>query len=283
MKWFKHFSDNHRGRSIQYLMDQLGHKGLTYYLLLEMCAEKLDKTKGEVVTETDCTFYFHPRVVQSSLRLSAAGVSSLLSAGAEVKLFSYEINSNEIKIMMPMLLDLLEKNLKKRTPRSLKESSKSPSDKDKDKDKDVEYIKINTIAASQISTEVEIMEPKKKALTSEQKDLNKRIWESYRDAYLLRWKQEPIRNATVNGQISMLRSRLGEDAVKVVSFYVMSNNSFYIGKCHPIGLCLNDAEGLRTQMLNGKAITTTMVRQFEKQNQMKESFEAIDEFYKDKK
>jgi hypothetical protein len=138
MLWFKHYTDNHRGRSIQHLMDAMGHKGLSYYILMEMCAEKLTKNKSDIVTEEDCVFYFHPRVLASNLRLSVAGVSSLLRHCDTLKLFSSEINSKEIKIFMPMLLNLLEKGYKKSPKKALFEDQKRTSDVDIDIELDVD-------------------------------------------------------------------------------------------------------------------------------------------------
>lgn len=94
--------------------------------------------------------------------------------------------------------------------------------------------------------------------------LNKRIWESYRQAYLTRYKVDPARNATVNTQISQLGKRLGEEAVEVIAFYLGSNNGYYVQRCHPVGACLSDAESLRTQWLRGRAITRNDVKDFEK-------------------
>jgi hypothetical protein len=107
-------------------------------------------------------------------------------------------------------------------------------------------------------------------------ELNKKIWEGYKTAYLSRWKKEPIRNAKVNKNISELGKRLGEDAVQVVNFYVFHNDGFYIKKAHDIGLCLKDAESLHTQWFNGKQITSTSIRNFEKSQTMNETLERIE-------
>lgn len=138
MKWFKHHTDNHRGRSIQDLMDQMGHVGLSYYIILEMCAEKLQKNKDETVTEVDCLFRFSQRIVRHSCRISQTNLRRLLDICQTNGLLSWKDAGNEIEISMPILLDLLEKNLKKRTIRGLRVSSKHPLDKDKDIDKDKE-------------------------------------------------------------------------------------------------------------------------------------------------
>lgn len=137
MKWLKVMSDTHRGRSMQFLLDAMGHKGLCYYFLIEMCAEKLEKNEQGVVTEKDCEFYFHSRVISSALRLSDANVSLLLRHCEDLGLCEARRNGSEIFIKMPMLLNLLERNYKKSTKSVPKYATKSPLDVDKDKEEDV--------------------------------------------------------------------------------------------------------------------------------------------------
>jgi hypothetical protein len=83
------------------------------------------------------------------------------------------------------------------------------------------------------------------------KELNAVTWKAYETAYFNRYKAEPVRNATVNGQISNLVKRLGKEAPDVVRYYVEQDRPFYNQSCHPVGLCLKDAEALRTQWATG--------------------------------
>lgn len=137
MKWFKHYTDNHRGRSIQDLLDKLGHTGLCYYLLVEMCAEKLEKDdKG--LTDADCLFSFHVRVVRQNLRISPINLRHLLGICATNGLLSFELSGNSLQISMPILLDLLDHNTKKAQLTRKKYAIKSPLDKEIDKDKEID-------------------------------------------------------------------------------------------------------------------------------------------------
>ena len=120
-----------------------------------------------------------------------------------------------------------------------------------------------------------------KPVDFEQKNLNKKIWDSYLNAYRLRYGVDPVRNATINTQISGLGKRLGAEAVDVVKFYLAHNDSFYLKGTHSIGLCLRDCESLRTQMLRGTAVTGTMVKSFEKQNKFNETMSQIDKMWGD--
>ncbi len=113
MRWFKHFTDNHRGRSIQTLIDRMGHAGLAYYLLLEACAEKLDKRPDRDLDETDCVFNFHPAVLRNILRMKSGSARQILGISQELGLFNFSESDNEVRIEMPMLLDLLDYDHKK--------------------------------------------------------------------------------------------------------------------------------------------------------------------------
>lgn len=107
------------------------------------------------------------------------------------------------------------------------------------------------------------------------RELTREIWESYRAAYFGRYKVEPARNVKVNSAISQLAARLGPDAIEVVSFFVSHNEGFYLKKMHSIGLCLQDAESLLTQLKRGRSVTSMDVREFEKTNHFISQVERI--------
>lgn len=119
-------------------MDKMSHVGLSYYIIVELCAEKLHKSKDEIVTEADCLFRFSQRIVRQSCRISQTNLGLLLDICQTNGLLSWKLVGNEIEIYMPILLDLLEKNLKKRTLRSLHADSSTPLDIEQDIDKEVD-------------------------------------------------------------------------------------------------------------------------------------------------
>lgn len=102
---------------------------------------------------------------------------------------------------------------------------------------------------------------KKREVSPAAKELRQKIWESYSLAYFERYGTEPVRNATVNTQIVRLADRLGDEAPAVVRFYLGHSTAFYVRCAHPIGLCLKDAEGLRTQWATGSKITARQAQQ----------------------
>lgn len=257
MKWFKHFTDNHRGRSMQFLFDEMGHTGLSsWYVLMEICAEKLDRKADKNLEEVDCLLEFHARVVRQSLRISPATLQRLLDICQQLGLLKYEFSTNSLKISMPILLDLLDYDAKKSRQRRAKVTTENRLDKNR--------IEKNREDTDTYSFKSPTTAQKRTVVSDERKELNRKVWESYAAAYQERYKTDPARNATVNGQISKLAERLGKDAIEVIEFYVFHNESFYVRKMHPVGMCLQDAEGLLTQWKKGRAITSQDVRMFEK-------------------
>jgi len=136
MKWFKHFADNNRGKSMEHLYETMGHKGpCAYWWLVEMCVEKLEKPTDREVTIDDCCFTFHSRTVRDTLRLSATNVSRLLHECATFGLLEFHVDGAFIKIKMPILLEWLDYDSKKPRPRRDRGANESRLDTDTDKDK----------------------------------------------------------------------------------------------------------------------------------------------------
>jgi hypothetical protein len=83
-------------------------------------------------------------------------------------------------------------------------------------------------------------------------------WTAYATAYAVRYRVEPVRNATVNGQLANFVSRIGSvEAPPVAAFYVRSNNARYVSSGHSVGMMLMDAEKLRTEWATGRQATAT--------------------------
>lgn len=97
--------------------------------------------------------------------------------------------------------------------------------------------------------------PKEPAPSSE-------AWSAYAAAYLRRYGADPVRNATVNGQLSQMVSRIGSaEAPDVAAWYVQSRNSFYVQSGHSVGILLRDCEKLRTEWATGRQVTQTQAIQ----------------------
>lgn len=81
-------------------------------------------------------------------------------------------------------------------------------------------------------------------------------WEAYSAAYAQRYSEPPVRNRTVNGQLSQFIGRIGADeAPAVAAFFVGHQNGLYVSAMHPVNLLLRDAEKLRTEWATGRQTT----------------------------
>jgi len=78
-------------------------------------------------------------------------------------------------------------------------------------------------------------------------------WAAYSAAYLIRYAVDPVRNATVNGQLAQLVARLGaQEAPQVAGWYLSHRNQFYTSCGHSVGILLRDCEKLRTEWATGR-------------------------------
>lgn len=90
-------------------------------------------------------------------------------------------------------------------------------------------------------------------------------WAAYAEAYRRRYNAEPVRNATVNGQLAQLVGRLGADeSPSVAAWYVGHQNRFYVGAGHSVGVLLRDCEKLRTEWATGRQGTAAQANQADK-------------------
>jgi hypothetical protein len=82
------------------------------------------------------------------------------------------------------------------------------------------------------------------------------VWEAYAAAYAERYGPQPVRNASVNGQLAMVVAKLGADeAPAVARFFVGHQHGLYVSAMHPVNLLLRDAERLRTEWATGRQVT----------------------------
>ena len=86
-------------------------------------------------------------------------------------------------------------------------------------------------------------------------------WEAYAAAYRRRYGADPVRNATVNGQLANFVKRIGQDESPLVAaFYVGHAGRMYVQAMHPLNLLVRDAEKLRTEWATGRIQTETKAR-----------------------
>jgi hypothetical protein len=105
------------------------------------------------------------------------------------------------------------------------------------------------------------------------------VWQSYYDAYLLRYRVEPLRNARINAMCTMLAGLVGNEvAPRLAAYYVESRHWLYAEAKHPMNLLVRDAQKLHTEMLSGKVTTRRAAQREETYN---ENDAAIAEYLRD--
>lgn len=106
------------------------------------------------------------------------------------------------------------------------------------------------------------VKPAKKQKAEKESAPTAETWTAYAGAYESRYGTQPVRNATVNGQLSQLVGRIGAaEAPDVAAWYVSSRNSFYVQSGHSVGILLRDCEKLRTEWATGRQVTQTQAIQ----------------------
>lgn len=90
------------------------------------------------------------------------------------------------------------------------------------------------------------------------------FWEWFDKAYEQRYHTTIPRNAKTNAQVKQLIQRLGREAPGVARFYVENvSEQRVLMASHTLDFLLLNAEGYRTQWMNGRAMTNTRARQLD--------------------
>ena len=84
----------------------------------------------------------------------------------------------------------------------------------------------------------------KKMIDKDKRAKNVKTWELYSTKFAAKYNTSPLRDVTVNAQISKLTQRIPEGDMEGVLDTFLGDNDFYVVKQrHPIGLLLKQAEG----------------------------------------
>lgn len=127
-------------------------------------------------------------------------------------------------------------------------------------------------AATQDAIEPEVIFAEKNSKT--EKPAGSLIFEAYREAYLQRYKVEPLRNAKTNSICSQIAKQLPlDEALALMHFFLQQNVAFYIQRGHAIQLALGDLQALRTNMLNNQAMSSRQAQLADKQQAQKNALQ----------
>lgn len=133
---------------------------------------------------------------------------------------------------------------------------------------------LNTVATAHAAAP---QEPEKEVVIEvldskpeKQKSAGSLIFEAYQDAYIQRYKIEPLRNAKTNSICSQIAKQLPlDEAIALMHFFVQQNVAFYLQRSHAIQLALGDLQALRTNMLQNKAMSSRQAFLADKQQAQK--------------
>lgn len=133
MKFFKHFTDAHEGRSMQALMKEFGLEGYAaFFILTEICAKKMVKGDDETFSEKHTTFTFNERIIREKLRMRSTKVELFLNSCATLDLLQFTKVKDEYNFSFPKLLESLDRDANRaRTERD----TTAPKNKIKNKNK----------------------------------------------------------------------------------------------------------------------------------------------------
>jgi hypothetical protein len=143
MRWFKHYSDNYRGRSVTSFHREFGHTGVSWYFILtEICTEKLERPLDHDLAQTDCSFGFDKAFVESALRGTFAKIERWLRHGVAMGLWNFTTTEFELRLEYPILLELLDSDQRKTRSRREEDATEKRLEKRReDKEVDIEKIK----------------------------------------------------------------------------------------------------------------------------------------------
>lgn len=113
------------------------------------------------------------------------------------------------------------------------------------------------------------------SISETKKTLGSFAFDSYAEAYQLRYSEPPVRNKKVNSQFKQLADRLGQDATQVAKFYLTHNDFLYTKSMHTVDLLLRDAEKLRTEWATGNRMTTSKAKSAETVDHYQEQIEMV--------
>lgn len=112
MKFFKHYV-TYEGRKMTQLMDTFGHAGYAcYFILLEMCAEKLETLVG-IEPDANLKFSFSVTILRRKWRLSATNVRRMCHQCATLNLFSFTEVGLEFNFELPKFAESFDREARR--------------------------------------------------------------------------------------------------------------------------------------------------------------------------
>jgi hypothetical protein len=267
MRWFKHYSDMHDGETIAELFEHLGHKGLAFFLLQELCCEKLEKNKDQILQESDCVFRFPVRIVRQKLRLSGANLTELLRICATKGQLSYIFDENIVEIKMPILLYLLDSDSKKARQKRAEAATQSRLDKDKEEDKELDKDKEPKKKKTLPVIPAELAAPKANEFIA-----------LYCQAFKARHNADPVIDGRSAGTAKAIVKTLPQDKwhLYLKAFFTMPDAYLFKAK-HPLALFQTKLQEIAVFAQSGNFTTQKQASQIDNQSTIESQIKRIQE------
>lgn len=276
MKFFKHFTDAHRGKSLQQLKRRFGFDGIgRYWTFIELCAEKMTKEQASEFTEEHCVFEFERSYLMLSLGYAnLKQASSYLQAMAELGLCSVEAQGELYRCSVPKLLECMDRDSKRaRQERAAgapkKKIKKKIKDKEEDKDKEGEEehkITQNNPTITQTKPKVSPKKPKhspESPSSSSSKELRKEeksgpgpdesqaivpdgpIGQEIVGEFYARWRERYHKRAPLldadRKQLKRLAESLGlNEAKSLIRRYLSMDEAWFKTKSHDVSTLMSN-------------------------------------------
>lgn len=114
----------------------------------------------------------------------------------------------------------------------------------------------------QLEKRLSKLEPKKKKGGNPE---NKEIWDHWSRCFEIKYKAEPVRNASINGMIQTLRQRCGvQDAKAAITMYLRDNDRFLVQNRHHLRFLVSKCESYVVAAKTNRNVTRSEAEKTEK-------------------
>ena len=146
-----------------------------------------------------------------------------------------------------------------------------------------EIAQLKTIASAEAAATCQALtvsqgenSPPDPTLTSKAEPKTSETWKTYSEWYEKRYKVQPVRNQKVNSQLKQFCERVGyEEAPKIIAFYLLQNDYWYVKQMHTIGIALSEAEKLVAGYRRGSLTTKREAEYIDKTSSRKSWIDQV--------
>lgn len=134
MNFFKHFTHGHSSPAMVSLMNEWGVEGYgAYFILMEMCVDKITKGRDERLTTEHCRVRFHERQLREKLRMRATKVELFLNSCSTLVLLEFVRVEDEFHFYLPNVVKFLDRQSTRARPERVQDV---PKEKEIEKEKE---------------------------------------------------------------------------------------------------------------------------------------------------